>query len=409
VGRAAADPGGRSEARAARLGGLAPYALLLLASFGLWALGMKLLGAPTLLAHNTKDQYTRQARAWLQGRIDLDSAPSHLEIARFDGRLYNSFPPTPSLFELPLVLLFSRQTPNSLLLYLFLFASLVATYRMALERRFSPGHAWLLAMASVFATNLYSSCTSGGVWALAQGMGYSLAVLGAGLVMSGRSRGAAAAGYGLLSLAVGCRPFLLFLAPVLLALDPSTRRGHTRRALVTAAVGMGPFLAVLALYNWIRFGNPTEFGHNYLPWAMALPKGLFSLSYFPDHAYHALLKLPELSREWPYLVFDPNGTAFWLNNAIVPISVYALMGRPLDPRLRVTAILGLIVISLAILCYASNGWRQFGYRYLIDILPIAFLVFIHAFDRLSRSMLAAFAACFALNLYGLVAWHELPY
>ena len=391
-----------------RLRGLVPYALLLLASFALWALGMKLLGAPSLLAHNTKDQYTRQARAWLQGRLDLETAPAHLEIAQFDGRFYNSFPPTPSLFELPLVLLFRRQTPNSLLLYSFLFASLVASYRMALERRFSPRHAWLLAMASVFATSLYSSCTSGGVWTLAQGMGYSLAVMAAALVLLGRSRGAAAAGYGLLSLAVGCRPFLLFLAPVLLALDPSTRRGQTRQALLTAAVGMGPFLALLAFYNWIRFGNPAEFGHNYLPWAMALPRGLFSLSYLPGHAYHALLELPELRSEWPYLVFDPEGTAFWLNNAIVPISVYALVRRPLDPRLRATAILGLIVTSLAILCYASSGARQFGYRYLIDVLPIVLLVFIHAFDRLSRATLAAFAASFLLNLYGLVVWHE-PY
>ena len=391
------------------LRGAVPYALLLLASFTLWAAGMKLLGASSLLVHNTKDQHTRQARAWLQGRLDLPSAPSHLEIARKDGRLYNSFPPTPSLMEVPLVMVFGRQTPNSLLLYAFLMASVIATYQMALERRFSRRDAWLLAMASLFATNLYVSCTSGSVWALGQGLGYSLAILGARLVMLAESRRAAAAGYCLLSMAVGCRPFLLFLAPILVALDPETRRGETRTSLVTAAAGMGPFLALLSVHNWIRFGSPMEFGHNYLAWAMALPRGLFSLSYLPDNAYHALLRLPDWRRAWPYLRFDANGTAFWLNNAVVPISVYALVRRRLDGRLRVTAALAFIVISLSVLCYASNGWRQFGYRYMIDVLPIALLVFIHTHDRLSRPVLAALAASFAVNLYGLLAWRDMPY
>ena len=387
----------------------APYALLLLVSFALWGAGMKALGARSLLVHNTKDQHTRQARAWLQGRLDLPNAPSHLEIARKDGHLYNSFPPTPSLLELPLVMAFGRQTPNSLLLYSFLAASLIAMYQMARERQFSVRDAWLLSMAFVFGTNIYSSCTTGNVWALGQGIGWSLAILGAALVLSSRARGGAAAGYGLLSMAVGCRPFLLFLVPVYVALDPRARRGDVRGSLLTAGVGMAPFLSLLAAHNWIRFGSAAEFGHNYLAWAMALPQGLFSLAYLPDHAYHALLKLPEWSRHWPQLRFDPNGTAFWLNNAVAAIGVYALVRRPLPGRLRLAAGAALVVISLSVLCYASNGWRQFGYRYLIDVLPVAFLVFIHAYDRLTRAMLAAFAASFLLNLYGLIAWRDMPY
>src|SRR4051812_32173144 len=70
-------------------------AILVAVSFPLWYGGMRLRGGRGLLDHSPIDQHTRQARAWLQGHLDLPGAPGYLEIADKDGLFYNSFPPTP--------------------------------------------------------------------------------------------------------------------------------------------------------------------------------------------------------------------------------------------------------------------------------------------------------------------------
>lgn len=387
-----------------------PGASLLLAgaSFVLWAVAMRGLGEPSLFAHNTKDLYTRQARAWLQGRAYLEEGAAHLEVARHGGRLYNSFPPVPSLFELPLVLVFRRQTPNSLLLYGFLLTALLAMQRLALSRGFTPVDAWAVAMAFVFTTNVWVSASVAHVWGMALGTGFALALAGAAVLRCARGAAAAAGGYALLGLAVGCRPLLLALLPLFLATDPRTAAGQPRRAAASAAAGLLPVLLAMAAYNALRFGNPLEVGHSHLDFGRELPHGLFSLAYVPRNAWHGLLRLPEWSADWPWLRFDANGTALWLNNAILPISVYGLVRRPMPARVRLAAALALLAAAAAMFSYGSTGWRQFGYRYAIDLLPAAFIAFVHAFRRVEGWMVPPLAASFAVNAYGIAAWSDLP-
>jgi hypothetical protein len=172
---------------------------------------------------------------------------------------------------------------------------------------------------------------------------------------------------------------------------------------------MGPFLALLAWYNWLRFGNPLEFGHNHLPWARDLPRGIFSLAYLPRNLYHAWLRLPDWSSQQPPLDFDPWGTAFWLNNAIFAAALWGLARVRFEPLVRGAALFGLLTIWPLLLLHETNGWRQFGYRFLIDLLPLGFAVFLFAYRRFSTRMLAATLVSFALNLYGLAFWKDLPH
>jgi hypothetical protein len=241
------------------------------------------------------------------------------------------------------------------------------------------------------------------VWAQGQACGFALAVLGLSRVLDNPGRGLAGPtlGYVLLSLAVGCRPFYLVMVPLFVVLDWRTSGRPLPRVLGTAALAMAPYGALLAAHNWARFGDPLEFGHNHLPWARALPDGLFSLTYLPRNAGLAFLRLPDVIREPPYLVFDPNGTAFWLNNGILLVALCGLVAVRFDAWVRATAGLGLAAIGLAALLYASTGWRQFGYRYFIDLLPAAAVVFLYAYRRWTPLMTAALACSLAANLFGL--------
>jgi hypothetical protein len=51
---------------------------------------------------------------------------------------------------------------------------------------------------------------------------------------------------------------------------------------------------------------------------------------------------------------------------------------------------------------------QFGFRYVIDLLPAGFVVFALTFNRFPRLLLVASLMTFALNIYGLAGWKHFP-
>ena len=387
-----------------------PYLVLLAVSFVLWYAGVRLRGGSGLLDHSPIDQHTRQAQSWLAGRLDLPGAPGYLEIARYRDRFYDSFPPTPSLVELPLVLVFGRATPSSLVIFVFWVGALWAAYAVLRRRRFSEGDAIVTSLAFVFATNVYPSCVRANVWAQGLSLGFSLTLIGLAFVVENHRRAwrGPGPGYLLLSLAVGCRPLLLLMAPLFVALDHRTCGRSLRAAIVSAALWMAPYGALLAWLNWARFGYVLEFGHHHLAFAQSLPHGLMSPRYLPWHFYHAVLKLPRIQARWPPLEFDMNGTAFWLHNPVLVAALWGLVARRFDPRVRGAAALAFVTIGAGILMYESGGWVQFGFRYVIDLLPAGFVVFAFTFDRFPRLLLAASLVTLALNLYGLAGWKHFP-
>ena len=379
-------------------------------SFVLWYVGVRLRGGSGVLDHSPIDQHMRQAQSWLDGRLDLPGAPGYLEIARYRDRFYDSFPPTPSLFELPLVLLFGRATPSSLVIYLFWLGALGAAFVVLRRRGFAERDAVLASLAFVFATNVYPSCVRANVWAQGSSLGFSLTLIGLAFVVENRRRAGRGPGPGylLLSLAVGCRPLLLLMAPLFVVLDHRTCGRSLRQAITSALLWMAPGGALLAGLNWARFGDVLEFGHHHLAFARNLPHGLMSPHYLPWHFYHAVLKLPRIQARWPPLEFDMNGTAFWLHNPVLVAALGGLLARRFDPWIRAAAVLAFATIGAGILMYESGGWVQFGFRYVIDLLPAGFVVFAFAFDRFPRLLLAASIATLAINVYGLAGWKHFP-
>jgi hypothetical protein len=383
---------------------------------------MHLHGDRSALWHSPVDQHTQQALAWLHGRVDLEKPPASMEVGQYEGRYFNTFPPTPTLVELPLAAIFGRKTPSSLAQFVFWYLALLSQYGLLRRLGFSEASSVAAPLAFLFATNVYVSCIHANVWAQGQSLGYCLAVIGIGFVAASPRTGlrGPTLGYASLSLAVGCRPFYLLMAPLLVAIDRSTNDRPLGRTLFSAAAGMAPFGLLLGAYNWMRFGRPWEFGHRYLPWPQHLPHGMFSLRYVPWNAYHAFLRLPAWSASAPHLRFDAFGTAFWLNNAPLVIGIAALAAARLDAGIRWAATFAFLTTALGLLMYEAAGSRllppgmvvagagnhQFGFRYFIDLLPIAFAAFAFGYRRFGPGMVAASVVSFAFNVYGLAYWRD---
>jgi hypothetical protein len=108
-----------------------------------------------------------------------------------------------------------------------------------------------------------------------------------------------------LGLAVGCRPNLIVVAPLLPFLLRPAAPGAARAGwLRVAAAIAGPFavcLVLLGLYNHARFGSWTEFGTTYqLIGASRVLR--FDLRAVLPSLYYLFLAPPAVGREFPFLV-----------------------------------------------------------------------------------------------------------
>jgi hypothetical protein len=245
------------------------------------------------------------------------------------------------------------------------------------------------------------------VWSQGQVYGYCFAILGASRVLANSGAGLAGPGpgYALLSLAAGCRPFYAFYLPFFVALDRATCGRGLRAIARDVAVFFIPYGLAMAAYNGARFGDPLEFGHALLPHSQSLEHGVFSAHYLPRNLDRAFLALPRLGEGSLVLDFHGRGTAFWLNNPIFAVALLGLGGGTLPRLARAGAALSLAAVGAGLLLHESGGWFQFGCRYLIDLLPIGFVLLVHRFRTLSPALAHLALLSLIVNLYG-IYWHN---
>ena len=260
----------------------------------------------TLLSYNCWDSYSLQAMSWLSGRLDMGKNYEWLELAVYNGKYYLSFPPLPSVVMLPFVLLFGERTPSNLVSALYgIFTAMIA-YKILKKAGMKRGGAVFFAIAYVWGSNMLWLSTSGGVWFLAQGL--NMLLLTACVYFAQQKMRVAA--YAMAALAVGCRPFSVCMFLPLMAYfytadkdrPMADRIGGQIRSLIIPV-----FIALCyMLYNYVRFGNVLEFGHNYLPEFTESEKGQFSLSYILPNLYNLLLRPVTLRADLTleYTLFD---------------------------------------------------------------------------------------------------------
>jgi len=374
---------------------LALFALL----FCYWTLAAYVQTKANPLNHNHFDQHTRQALAWIDGQLHLNEKPGYLELVTFNEKTYNSFPATPSLVEIPLVLLFGKGTPNNLVLFFFCFAALIAMIRMAKLRNFSEKHATILAMTIWLGTNAFYLSLEASVWNQGQIMGFCFAIFGFHQILMGKN---VWLGYFFLSLAVGCRPFYLFYLPIFVFIDHDKNRKNLSQIAKTVFPSMAPMGIFLATLNYLRFGDIFEFGHKYLPHSIRLPNGVFSFHYLQRNLWHAWIEIPKFQLKPLFLAFDGRGTAFWINNGIVLVAALALIVGPVRRSYKIAILATALTVWAPLLLHESNGWYQFGYRYIVDLLPLAFIAFIYSYGRMGIPFYILAIISVIINFYGAI-------
>lgn len=289
----------------------------ILVCLAVWFVLYHSLAGGTLLAHNVYDSYALQAKNWLNGSVSIAGGERYtwLELATYHGKYYLSFPPVPAVLQLPWVMALGENTPSNLITAIYALFAAAGVYFVLAKSGKSPQTCACWTLLATLGSNFTVITASGGVWLQAQILNLCFAVWGLYFYLADQK----CAAFALLALAVGCRPFSVVLAAILFLpeIRACAKSGKRGQLLKMAAL---PLLiaALLCGYNYVRFGNPLEFGHNYLPEFLNSPKGQFSLSYLPTNLLRLLRPVtlsPNLQLQFP--LFD--GFLFFLANPIFAV------------------------------------------------------------------------------------------
>ena len=332
---------------------------------------------------------------------------------------YVSFPPFPAVLMLPFVAIWHLAFNDVLFTALWaalnpvlLFLLLQDLARRGLSRRSAIDNLWLTVMFGVGSVYYFCSVV-GEVWYTAHVVLVTAAI---GFVWA--SLGAARpwrAGL-FVALAGACRPSGLFMSVFFLlealaatgvwqTTDGRHRLQADRAALKALAGKLGryavPVLAVqsvLWLHNWVRFDDPTEFGHRYLniAWQERIAHfGLFNYHFLSRNLAAALVLLPRILVRYPYVKISQHGMSLLVTSPALGYTV-----APAE-RNRLTAPLWLATLAAALptLLYQSSGYIQVGYRYSLDYM-IFLMVLLAVRNRpLSRLWKGLVLVSIPINLF----------
>jgi hypothetical protein len=394
---------------------------------------------PRFLRQSAAPHFVYAAKAWLDGRLDVDPAdlPNLEDWAcvrasaggkvRCEGpprpgdRWYVSFPSFPSLVMLPWVALHGWQfndTSFGVLLAaaaIALFYALCRALSLQGESGRKPWEDVLLALTLGFGTLFFSCAIRGEVWFLAEVLGVLLTVLY--LQAAVRAQHPVRAGV-LWAMATLTRTPLFFTAMffVLEAACPGPDRLGQLRELLRApaaalrrlgafAAGAAPLGLLAAWYNVVRFGSPVEFGHRFLynnrVNADIDTHGLFSLVYLPRNLEAAFLKFPEVHLHPFRLVYDPHGLSLFLT---MPFLVLLFVPRT-RPRLHWPLWITVAVTALPGFLYQNTGYMQFGFRFSLDWTPyLVLLLAVGGWSFRAAGVQLLLGLGFLVNFWGALAF-----
>ena len=383
--------------------GMRAKVLSVLAAVPIWAWAVALssaFGVIYLVAGpvGVDDAFRPLAKAFLAGRLAVPNGSNGELIPGPDGFSYVPYPPVPALPFMPVELLHLPLT-NPMLTALAGGIAVLLAYGLlrGLEARPSTS---LVGSAALGSAMLWMAGT-GGTWLYAQVLAAAL-LLGS-LNLAVRDRWPLIAGL-LLGLAAGSRLPSGLALPLLLYLYRERWRSWV--LLLDGVVAIA--LPVIA-YNFARFGSPIDFGYDRIaftsgsvtaildePW---YADGILSVTYIPRSLGVMLFAGFDTVTEFPWLRPNWSGLSVFI---FAPAFVLALSGW--RNRLGAVAVATAVLIMLPNWAHGNWGFFQFGYRFLLDAMPVLLVALAMAYrDHVTPVLVGAVLASAAVNAYGLWA------
>jgi hypothetical protein len=335
----------------------------------------------------TYNNFVRLADAFLHRRLYLTEDIKWLELAVFEGKYYILPPPMPAILLLPFVAIFGLST-NQSLASIFL-GSLNISLVFLVTREITKNRSvqlWTTVMFG-FGTIHWWLAATGWVWFFSQVTSVTFLLLAIYATLKGRrpflSGVFLGASFWSRLPTIFSLPFFMVMfsdkwlkksveTPILKWVNP--------KPLLYLGFGVGIFVALNFLYNFMRFGTPLDISYYLKPGIFEEPiykKGIFDITYLPRHLRVIFAGLPIFILKSPYVIPSWKGMSIWLTT---PAFVYALFAG-IRNRLAFACWSAIIPVALLDFTHGGTGWNQFGYRYAVDFYPFLFLLTVKSMEE----------------------------
>ena len=356
------------------------------------------------------NNFVRLADAFLHGRLYLTENISWLELAHLHGKYYIVPPPMPAILLLPFVSVFGLSTDQTLA-SIFL-GSLNVSLAFLVVSKLTQNRAvqiWATIMFGFGAIHWWLTST-GGVWAMSQVTAVTFLFLAIYATLNNRNPFLVGV---LLGASYWSRLPTIFSLPFFIVmfsdkwLDKSKEKNFLNsinlKPLLHLGLGVGIFVALNSIYNFLRFGNPLDISYYLIPGILQEPwyqKGIFDITYIPRHLKVIFAGFPIILSKFPYVMPSWNGMAIWITT---PAFIYALF-TGIRNRLAIGCWISIVLIALVEFTHGTWGFTQFGYRFAVDFYPFLFLLNVRGIgDRIRWHHMILISIGILVNLWG-VLW-----
>lgn len=329
----------------------------------------------SILEGSVYNSYELQVDAWFNGHTYLPHDYSYLELAIYNGHYYVSFPPFPSVFLVPFYVIFFHNIPTNLISF-FLFAfEFIVIYKILKSHNVEELNAILLASAFTIGSNILSLAIDSGVWFFAQLLNSFLCFLSVDAFLKKKKM----LTYLFLGLAVGCRPFsliyiIMFFIYFIISDDYEK---NISKKIIQNIIPLIPTMIIGIMYmtyNYIRFDNIFEFGHNYLSEFVNAKYGQFSIHYLIGNLKNLFFNGITFDNKLKTSFGMP--FSFLVANPIFIVYIFKSIKNIKEKNTSMLRILIFIftLLNIIFIClHRTLGAWQFGARYTCDVLPFIFL------------------------------------
>ena len=377
--------------------------------------------------------YVYLAEAMLNGNFDVGAAGMPADYADTidggDGR-YVPFPLGPAILLLPFVAIWGTEFSQAHFTVALGALNVVLVWQVLAALQVSDRAKALAAFFFAFGTVHFYTATTGGVWQYGHVAAVFFLLVAILLLLH-------KAPMAIVGIAFGCavisRMPTLMAAPFFLyyAYRQHSERlsitGLTSRAwlkdLAAFGAGLAPFGLLILGYNYVRFDDPLQSGYGtvyesyihgdeqYSFYRSLFPDaghfGLFDIRNVPLHIHALFLLPPDFGSGWPLIKPSPYGMSVLLTS---PAFVYAFLVRR-KTVLRLAAWLAIGLVTIPLFLHYSQGWVQFGYRFLLDYVPFLMILTALGFDDNSspfsrRVQLGLVTLSIAVGFWGVILAHH---
>lgn len=347
------------------------------------------------------------AESFLHGSLSFISSPPFLhDLTVVGGKIYMYWGPAPVLLVLPFVFLFGREVSdalytavvasfNPLILYLLL-------YQLQKIKLISISNYQKIFLCIFFAfgtVHFYLSIF-GTVWFTSQIIAILYLLLGLLFIAKfseSQSHKKLILSALFFSLAVNSRTTLIFYLPLFLSFLFFSylnlgRHLKTFLSNLTTFILIGTVIFTLNIfYNYFRFGSFFDTGYDKQNYAAHFAEdkakyGFFNNTYIKRDFFYMFIHLPTLDKKFPFFSFDTEGNSILFTSPLFLTLTLLIMKKYWkNTRLKIfnlSSLVGVLLIILFLVRFWGTGWVQFGYRYLLDVIPILILLLAQVINKI---------------------------